>query len=72
MKSHILHYWPKRASVYGTTVKWESIKTARLQLELAIRAAGFTIEYHDDGHDVEVEVVFRDDAEAALFKLTFL
>ncbi len=69
-----LHSWFKydtiRRKMWDDTA-WAAIKVKREHLEQELRDAGYQLDYDADQYYVDVLVVFKDDAQEALYKLTY-
>lgn len=72
MKSHLLHYWNRRATIMRNDPSWEDEKVRRMLFEQELREAGYQLAYDNLDYEVSVSVVFRNEEEAAVFKLTYL
>ena len=66
MRRTIVHHWNYQTS-------WNNERHDRQRdMEAQLKAEGYDLEYERDQWGVEVYVRFKDEAQAAIYKLTYM
>lgn len=75
MRSHYLYSYLKyafmREKIWSKS-EWIIEEERRAVLERQLKDEGYSLSYLNEQYDVEVVVVFADDTQAAIFKLTYM